>query len=131
MKSIVLAIIAAALIIGGAIVFASKGASTSAADAAPANNVSIVDGKQIIDVSVKGGYHPQNSVAKAGIPTVLRFNTNGTFDCSSGVRIPSMGISKTLPSTGSTDVDVGSPAVATLQGVCVMGMYSFQVDFKE
>jgi plastocyanin domain-containing protein len=129
MKSTVIAIIAAGVIIGGAILFSSKG-GPSVADTAQANNVTIVDGKQIIDVSVKGGYHPKNSVAKAGIPTVLRFNTNGTFDCSSSVRIPSMGISKTLPSTGSTDVDIGSPTVATLQGVCVMGMYSFQVDFK-
>ena len=130
MKSNVIAIIVAAVIIGGAILLSSKGASTSAADSAQANNVTIVDGKQIIDVSVKGGYHPKNSVAKAGIPTVLRFNTNGTFDCSSGVRIPSMGISKNLPSSGTTEIDLGSPAIATLQGVCVMGMYSFQVDFR-
>ena len=129
MKSTVIAIIAAGVIIGGAILFSSKD-GPSVVDTAQANNVTIVDGKQIIDVSVKGGYHPKNSVAKAGIPTVLRFNTNGTFDCSSSVRIPSMGLSKTLPSTGSTDVDIGSPTVATLQGVCVMGMYSFQVDFQ-
>lgn len=130
MKPTALAILAAVVIIIGAVVFSSKGASTSVADTAQANNVTIVDGKQIIDVAVKGGYHPQHSVAKAGIPTVLRFNTNGTFDCSSSVRIPSMGISQVLPSTGSTDVNIGSPAVATLQGLCVMGMYTFQVDFK-
>jgi plastocyanin domain-containing protein len=129
MKTAVSIIVAAALI-GGAILFAGKSPATTADNSANANNVSIVDGKQIIEVSVKGGYHPKNSVAKAGIPTILRFSTNGTFDCSSSVRIPSMGISKALPPSGTTDVDLGNPQVATLQGLCVMGMYSFQIDFQ-
>lgn len=123
-----IAILGAALLIGGAIMYTSKNPPQIPTE--PANNVSIVDGKQIIDVSVKGGYHPKVSTAKAGIPTVLRFNTNGSYDCSTTVRIPSMGISKSLPPSGSTDIDLGSPQVATLQGVCGMGMYSFQVNFK-
>jgi plastocyanin domain-containing protein len=60
----------------------------------------------------------------------LRLDTNGTFDCSAGVRIPSMGISKNLPPSGTTEIDLGTPKVATLNGVCVMGMYSFQIDFQ-
>ena len=130
MKSTVISIITAAVIIGGAIVFSSKGSSSPVADTAQANNVTVVDGKQIIDVSVKGGYHPKVSTAKAGIPTTLRFSTNGSYDCSTSVRIPSMGISKSLPPSGSTDIDLGSPQVATLQGVCGMGMYSFEVNFQ-
>lgn len=69
-------------------------------------------------------------MAKAGIPTIIRFDTKGTFDCSSAVRIPSMDISKNLPQTGSTDIDIGVPQVATLQGTCGMGMYPFEVEFK-
>ena len=94
------------------------------------NNVSIVDGKQIIEIKAKGGYVPRASVAKAGLPTVLRFNTNGTFDCSASVRIPSMSISKLLPQTGSTDIDLGVQKVGVLQGSCGMGMYPFTVDFQ-
>ncbi|OGC88121.1 hypothetical protein A2419_01470 [Candidatus Adlerbacteria bacterium RIFOXYC1_FULL_48_26] len=123
------AILGVALLIGGAIYFTSKNPLQVATDT-PANNVSIVDGKQIVEVDVKGGYHPKVSTAKAGMPTILRFNTNGSYDCSTSVRIPSMGISKSLPPSGSTDVDLGSPQVATLQGVCGMGMYSFQINFK-
>lgn len=122
-------IIIAAVLISGAIMF--SGRSSSASDSgANANNVSIVDGKQIIEIGVKGGYHPKISAAKAGIPTVLRFSTNGTFDCSSSIRIPSMGINKILPSSGDTDIDLGSPTVAALQGTCGMGMYSFQINFQ-
>lgn len=123
------AILGVALLIGGAIYFTSKNPPQVATDT-PANNVSIVDGKQIVEVDVKGGYHPKVSAAKAGMPTILRFNTNGSYDCSTSVRIPSMGISKSLPPSGSTDIDLGIPQVATLQGVCGMGMYSFQVNFQ-
>lgn len=94
------------------------------------NNVSIVDGKQIIEIQAKGGYTPRKSVAKAGIPTILRFNTKGTFDCSSSVRIPSMNISKLLPQSGVTDIDLNSQNKGTLQGTCGMGMYPFEIDFQ-
>lgn len=95
-----------------------------------ADNVSVVDGIQIVEISAKGGYRPGRSIAKAGIPTVIRFNTSGTFDCSSSVRIPSLGISKMLPQTGSTDIDIGSPGASILKGSCGMGMYRFEVSFQ-
>lgn len=123
-----IAVLAGALIIGGVVLF--SGHSSSQVSAGTADNVSMVDGKQVIEMNVKGGYSPKKTIAKAGLPTVIKFNTNGTFDCSSAVRIPSMGISKNLPPSGTTEVDLGTPKVATLQGVCVMGMYSFQIDFQ-
>ncbi len=128
MKSTSSAIIIAAVILGGALMF-SSGGSSQTGGSAQASNVSIVNGKQIVEVSVKGGYHPQRSVAKSGIPTILRFTTNGTYDCSSSIRIPSLGIGRSLPASGSTDIDLGSPQTGTLQGTCGMGMYSFEVDF--
>lgn len=94
------------------------------------HNVSIVDGKQIIEIKAKGGYIPESSRAKANIPTILRFNTNGTFDCSSSIRIPSMNISKILPLSGTTDVDLGNPKLGVLQGSCGMGMYPFEIQFN-
>ena len=94
------------------------------------NNVSIVDGKQVVVITAKGGYQPRQSVAKAGLPTVIEFNTNGTFDCSSFIRIPSMGISKSLASSGTTMVDLGTPAAGKLQGSCGMGMYPFEIVFS-
>ena len=94
------------------------------------DNVSVVDGIQIITLRARGGYQPRNSVAKAGIPTVIRFVTNNTYDCSSFVRFPSLNILKTLPPTGTTDVNIGSQEAISLKGSCGMGMYTFQVDFK-
>lgn len=128
MKAIVISIIVAATIVGGAFVFSRSGNDTG--QTANANNVNIVDGKQIVEINAKGGYQPRRSIAKAGIPTIIRFNTKGTFDCSSSVRIPSLNISKSLPQSGATDIDIGSGQIGTLKGSCGMGMYPFEVEFQ-
>ncbi|MFZ2831531.1 MAG: cupredoxin domain-containing protein [Minisyncoccia bacterium] len=129
MKPIVFAFIIAGALMGGAFLFKNGKNSTNTDTPPPANNVSIVEGKQIIEIRAKGGYQPRKSVAKAGVPTIVKFNTSGTFDCSSSVRIPSMNISKILPQTGVTDIELGIAKVGILQGTCGMGMYPFEIDF--
>lgn len=129
MKIIIISILVALILVGGAFMLTKDKGEKAPAE--PVNNVSIVDGKQIITITAKGGYKPENSIAKAGIPTIIRFDTRGTFDCSSSINIPSINISKILPQTGSTDIDIGIPAVNELQGTCGMGMYPFSVTFQE
>ena len=130
----IFAIIGAAFIIAGALVFSGGGSAGNQAQAptaqADANNVTMENGKQIVTIAARGGYQPRASTAKAGVPTILRFTTNGTFDCSSSIRIPSLNLSKVLPQTGTTDIDLGTQAPGTLRGTCGMGMYSFQVAFE-
>lgn len=92
-------------------------------------NVSILNGTQYIDLTAKGGYSPQETIAQAGIPTVLQVTTNGTFDCSSAITIPQQKISKTLPASGTTEIVLGTPSLGLLQGTCSMGMYRFEIDF--
>lgn len=129
------------LIVGGYFILRSKPQKSASAsnsnsnysqnyNSASANNVTIENGKQIIEIKTKGGYSPRVSTAKAGIPTILRFDTNGTYDCSSSVRIPSLNISKSLPLSGVTDIDLQSLSVGTLKGTCGMGMYPFEIDFQ-
>ncbi|HEY4509305.1 MAG TPA: cupredoxin domain-containing protein [Candidatus Paceibacterota bacterium] len=129
MKLTIVSIIISVGLIGGAIVL-SRGALVPNGNIVPENNVSIVNGKQIIQIQARGGYQPRRSTAKAGLPTILRFSTSGTFDCSSFVRIPSLGMSKSLPQTGSTDIDIGVNQVGVLQGMCGMGMYPFEINFQ-
>lgn len=125
MKMMIISLCIALLLIGGAFV-ASRNKSTGT----PIDNVRIVDGVQIVEIDAKGGYSPRRSTAQAGIPTILRFNTEGTFDCSLSVRIPSMNISKMLAQSGSTDIDIGVQATSTFKGSCGMGMYPFEVVFN-
>ena len=129
-KIIVILILVGATLVSGGILFYGSNKNQTAKVTPFVNNVSIANGKQIIEIYAKGGYYPRKSVAKAGIPTILRFNTRGTFDCSSSVRIASMNISKILPPTGSTDINMDNPKVGIFQGTCGMGMYSFEVDFR-
>ena len=127
MKILISAGLAVALI---AVVFMITKNDNNVTQIADGNNVTIVDGKQIIDLRAKGGYSPQKSVAKAGMPTIVRFTTNGNFDCSSSVRISSMNLSKNLALSGTTDIDLGSPKEGILHGSCGMGMYPFEIDFQ-
>ncbi len=127
MKLTILSILITLVLVGGALLLTKNSDSEQLVDV---NNVTIVGGVQIVDITAKGGYQPRKSVAKAGVPTIVRFNTSGTFDCSSAVRIPSMDISKNLPQSGVTDIDIGSQEVSILQGTCGMGMYPFEIEFK-
>lgn len=123
---IITSVLLAALIIGGAIAFGGK----SDAPKQVVQNVSMEGEKQIIEIDAKGGYSPQLTTVKAGVPTVLRLKTNGTYDCSSGLSIPALGYQKTLEATGVTDIEVSAQlAKGTLEGVCAMGMYNFTVKF--
>jgi plastocyanin domain-containing protein len=131
MKATTVTIIIAGVLIAGFLVILGLSRGSVPTQTQNANNVSMENGKQVIEISAKGGYQLRQSVAKAGIPTILRFNTSGTFDCSSSIRIPSMNISKALLQTGTTDVDIGSPVSGVLQGTCGMGMYRFDVSFQK
>lgn len=121
-------LIIGALAIGAFLIFRGGGATQTASSTNGSSNVSTIDGQQVVTINVKGGYQPQTSTIKAGIPTILRFTTNGTFDCSSAIRIQSLGVSQNLPSTGTTDIDVGTLSAGTLQGTCSMGMYRFEIN---
>lgn len=128
MKLTVIAVIISLSLIGATIWVAKI--STSRPETA-INNVSLVDGQQIVEISAKGGYAPKLSSAQADVPTIIRVKTNATFDCSSAIVIPSLGYRNFLPSSGTTDIEIPPQKSGTkLQVLCVMGMYSFTVDFN-
>lgn len=129
-KNTVYAILIVAVLIGGAIIFTNKGSSSNTESASNNSNIELSNGVQIINIDVKGGYWPKKTIAKAGVPTTVRFVTNNTFDCSRSLRLPSMGINKMLPQTGNTDIDISSQAQGNFFGSCGMGMYSFEIDFS-
>ncbi len=128
MKSTIISILVSLALVSAAIFFSRADPVYEAG--VVLNNVSIAEGKQIIEIYAKGGYQPRKSSAKAGIPTILRFNTKGTFDCSASVAIPSLGVSRVLSQTGTTDIEIGIPQQGTFKGMCGMGMYPFEIEFQ-
>ena len=103
----------------------------------PVANVSVASatvdgtaGKQVIEVTAKEGYQPQEILAKADMPAVLKMKTEGTYDCSSTVIITSLNVRTTLPPTGETEIDIPAQKAGTrVVATCGMGMYSFEIKF--
>ncbi len=131
MKSTAISIVITVVFIGAAFMLATGNKNTNDTESQNANNVSIVDGKQIITINAKGGYSPRVTTAKAGMPTVIKVATNGTFDCSSTITIPSIGYRSNLSPSGETLIDVPPQKAGTsMKGLCAMGMYNFSVNFN-
>ena len=129
-KTTAISMLVATILIGGAIML-SGGGKDSNTNTSATDNVSVVDGKQIITINAKGGYSPKVTIAKAGMPTVIKVDTQGTFDCSSALTIPSLGYRNNLPPSGETAIDVPPQEVGvTVRGLCAMGMYNFSVNFN-
>lgn len=122
-------IITVAIVIGIGIVF--LGQSNKNSDSAQSvQNVEIRDGIQYVTIAARGGYSPRVSTAQANIPTKLVMKTNGTYDCSAALVIKSIGYQKILPQTGEEVIDLGTPQVGSLKGLCSMGMYNFSINFN-
>lgn len=133
MKNTLIAVSIGIVIIGGALFLRGNPQENGGTPTATGitSNVTMEGEKQVVMIDAKGGYLPEVSVAKAGVPTIVRFNTTGTFDCSASVRIPSRDVSQVLPGTGTTDIDVGVNQTGPLEGSCGMGMYPFSIQFIE
>ena len=93
-------------------------------------NVYLEEGVQVIEIRAKGGYSPEQTTAKAYLPTLLRMVTDDTFDCSSSVIIPNLRLRKRLPLSGNTDIQLPTiPEDTELTVYCGMGMYYFNLEF--
>lgn len=130
MKGTVIAILIAGALIGGTFVLSSGDPQEEGGQSVAPENLSIENGIQVIEIRAKGGYSPKRTRAVADMPTVIRFATKSTFDCSSALIIPSLGIQKNLPMNGATDIDIGTPQAGSLFGSCSMGMYGFEIVFE-
>ena len=107
----------------------NSGNTKSSADSNSA--LTIEDKNQIITITASGGYFPNLVNAKANTPTKLKVVTKNTYDCSLALYIPDLDYSKTLPTTGITEVNIPpQPAGKKLKGMCSMGMYRFNINFN-
>jgi len=130
-KILVLVSIPVFVLTGYLILRSSFVTAKNSVNSSPRTTVFDSDGVQIIELTAKAGYSPSSISAKAGKDTILRVITNSTFDCSSALTIPKLGIRKNLPPTSTTDISLGSQDPGTkLAGTCAMGMYNFSLSFN-
>lgn len=128
-KNTIISIIISIAIVGGTLYFVSeKPAVSDSGNATQSQNVEIKDGIQYVTVTAQGGYSPRMSVIQPNIPTKLIVKTNGTYDCSASLAIREVGFQKILQPTGEEVIDLGTLKEGdTIQGICGMGMYNFQI----
>lgn len=103
---------------------------TSGNSGTVAGTSTLKDGSQEATIKVKAGYFPNEITLKAGIPTRLTFETKNTYDCSLQLNIPKLDYSNTLPSSGTTEVNIASQVAGSeITGSCGMKMYGFKLKF--
>lgn len=103
-------------------------ASPTAGSAGAANTSTgeaSTDAIQILRLDVKStSYAPGRIEAKAGQPIRLELATKNTNGCTRAFTIPSLGVQKILPATGTTVIDLPAQKPGTIRFTCSMGMYS-------
>jgi Cu+-exporting ATPase len=122
-----------ALVIGAVIIAAAALYQPGTRSPETGGVVATIDasGKQIVDITARGGYSPRLVQAQAGRETVIRVSTKDTYDCSVSLVIPKLGYEKFLSPVGTEEIIVpAEKAKGTINGLCTMGMYSFKIVFN-
>jgi sulfite exporter TauE/SafE/copper chaperone CopZ len=108
----------------------SAAAPTPPTTPAVASAAASAGSSQVIEILVKDGYTPEINQAKAGVPTLLRFKTQDTYDCSTAISIPQFGVHGVMPPTAVAEVKIpAQPSGTSVDGYCGMGMYHFQIQY--
>ncbi len=127
-KNILFALVIGAVIIAGAALYKSGTQSPETGGV-----VATIDatGKQIVDITARGGYSPRLVRAQAGRETIIRVSTKDTYDCSVSLVIPKLDYEKFLSPVGTEEIAIpAEKANGTINGLCSMGMYSFKIVFQ-
>lgn len=130
MKLVITSIILSiALVISVVLLTQSNDSSGGSKDTV--GTATLLNGKQIVDITARGGYFPRITTASANVPTIIRVETKGTIDCSAALTIPAVNYRAYLPRSGITEIEVpAQSAGSTVRGLCSMGMYSFVINFN-
>jgi len=89
-----------------------------------------LDMPQVITITAKAGYTPNQVTAQANLGSILRIVTDKTYDCTSTLRIPQLNVNRLLPNSGVTEIPVVAQAPGSeITGTCSMGMYKFTIKF--
>jgi uncharacterized protein len=90
------------------------------------------DGINLYVSAGNGGYSPRVVHAQAGSQITLNLVTNQTYSCSRSFVIPSLGVEKLLPSSGTESISIPAQIAGTVMRFsCSMGMYTGEIVFDK
>lgn len=87
-----------------------------------ATDATVEGGRQVVDVTVKGGYSPSLIRVEAGTPVRLRFHRQENSDCTSRVVFPDLRKSASLEAFGTTTLDLDITEPGEYSWACGMNM---------
>ncbi|MDQ3735802.1 MAG: heavy metal translocating P-type ATPase [Actinomycetota bacterium] len=79
-------------------------------------------GRQVVDITLKGGYSPNLIQVEAGTPVRLRFNRQENSDCTARVVFPDLRKSASLAAFGTTTLDLDLDEPGEYSWACGMNM---------
>ena len=85
-------------------------------------------GRQVVDVVVDRGYHPETIVARAGIPLRLVFRREDQDACTERIVFSSPPLERHLAATGPTTIDLPPQAPGEVRFTCGMGRYRGRIE---
>ena len=94
----------------------------------PAHAALDPDGRQVVEVVVDGGYHPDAIVARAGLPLRLVFRRDDDDACSERVVFSSPHFDRRLAATGATTIDLPAQPPGEVRFTCGMGRYRGRIE---
>ncbi|MDK3256640.1 heavy metal translocating P-type ATPase [Blastococcus capsensis] len=87
-----------------------------------ATHAQLEAGRQVVDVTVKGGYSPSLIRVQAGTPVRLRFHRQENSDCTARVVFPDLRKSASLAAFGTTTMDLAIDEPGEYGWACGMNM---------
>lgn len=90
----------------------------------------VVDGKQVVEITVQGGYSPDHVTLKQGVPAVLKFHQADASSCLDEVVFPELGIQQALPYQTTQTVEIDTTKAGEYSWACGMNMFHGQVTVK-
>lgn len=85
-------------------------------------------GRQVVDVRVDRGYHPDTIVARAGVPLRLVFQRQDADVCSERVIFSSPHLDRRLAPTGTTTIELPAQGPGEVRFTCGMGRYRGRIE---
>lgn len=80
------------------------------------------DGKQEVEITVRGGYSPDVIRVRQGVPLRLLFDRREGGECTSHVVFPDFGVNKALPAFGKATVELTPDTAGEFGFACGMNM---------
>lgn len=89
------------------------------------------DGRQVVEVTIRGGYFPARIVARPGVPIRIAFRREDDDRCTERVVFSAPRLERHLASAGTTIVDLPAQPAGEVRFTCGMGRYRGRIELVE